>query len=255
MIKAIIIEDEEPARLKIGRMLEQHKDFIKVIGSSDSGAKAITMINEHKPDLLFLDIHLLDMNGFDVLTSINVPCPYVIFTTAYDNYALKAFEVFSVEYLLKPIDQPKFDAAIDKLKALIQKSISSSFTADEITKLSKEYSDQNKKYSLPVHQGQAIILLDLDNISHFEADDKYVFAHCLDGKKYLTQKTLTILEEFLPDNFLRIHRSSIINTQHIRAINKDFKSRYILSMNDAGNSRIQSSIQYKAVIKEVLMLK
>jgi two-component system, LytTR family, response regulator len=182
MIRALIIEDEEPARLKIGRMLDQHKNFINVVGSSDSGAKAIAMINEYKPDLLFLDIHLLDMNGFDVLTSIDVPCPYVIFTTAYDSYSLKAFEVFSVEYLLKPIDQPKFDKAIDKLKALIHKSISSSFTPEEISRLSKNYNEQHKKYSLSVYQGHAIILLDLDNISHFETDDKYVFAHCLDGK-------------------------------------------------------------------------
>ena len=133
MITALIIEDEAPARKQLLRLLSAHSDFISVKGEAKTGHEAIAMIASLKPDLLFLDIHLPDMGGvdvvralpdmnaFDVLTSLEGPSPYIIFTTAYDQYALKAFEVFSVEYLLKPLEESRFHAAIEKLKQLISR--------------------------------------------------------------------------------------------------------------------------------------
>ncbi len=107
MWKALIIDDEPAARRTIARMMEEYKDFLHLSGEADSGTEAIRMINESKPDLLFLDIHLQDMTGFEILQ--NITCqPSIIFTTAYDQYAIKAFEEMAIDYLLKPISEERF---------------------------------------------------------------------------------------------------------------------------------------------------
>ena len=102
MINALIVDDEEPSRHKIRNLLLPHVDFIHTVAEAASGRQAIDLIHQHRPNLVFLDIHLMDMTGFDVLQAITVDSPYIIFTTAYDNYALRAFEVFSVEYRIRP---------------------------------------------------------------------------------------------------------------------------------------------------------
>lgn len=252
MITALIIEDEAPARMQLIRMLTAHSDFITVVGEAASGQEAKTMIDSFKPDLLFLDIHLPDMNAFDVLTSMEGPSPYIIFTTAYDQYALKAFEVFSVEYLLKPMEQVRFDAAIEKLKQLISRKENTHMDVDQLKAMYEQRLNDQLIQTLAVKQGLAITLLDFTNIAYMKAEDKYVFVYHINGKKYLYDKALHQLADQLPTHFLRIHRSYIINTHQIRQITKDLRSRFVFHLKDDGNTRITSSNTFKEEIKRGL---
>jgi len=254
MITALIIEDEAPARKQLQRLLSAHIDFISVKGEAKTGHEAIALIASLKPDLLFLDIHLPDMNAFDVLTSLEGPSPYIIFTTAYDQYALKAFEVFSVEYLLKPLEESRFHAAIEKLKQLISRNQAFHMEVDHLKTMYAQQLHNKKIQALAVKQGQAITLLDFNKIAYMKAEDKYVFVFHLNGKKYLYDKALHVLAEQLPTHFLRVHRSYIINTRHILQIHTDFKSRYVITLNDKAATRIQTSSSYKEEIKRGLGL-
>ena len=254
MIKALIVDDEEPSRHKIRNLLLPHVDFIHTVAEAASGSQAIDLIHQHRPNLVFLDIHLMDMTGFDVLQAITVDSPYIIFTTAYDNYALRAFEVLSVEYLLKPIETDRFNAAITKLKSLLDRTKVLPVDATQLKNLYEESRRVKQDYGLAVKQGSFITLIDYQQISHLQAEDKYVAVNHINGKKYLSDHTLSHLESQLPDIFLRVHRSTIINIRHILQIHTDFKSRYIITLNDKAATRIQTSSSYKEEIKRGLGL-
>lgn len=254
MMTTLIIDDEEPSRHQVRKLLSVHTDFIPVIGEVNCGEDAIHFINQHQPDIIFLDIHLLDMTGFDVLSQIQVKSPYIIFTTAYDNYALQAFEVFSIEYLLKPIEAIRFNAAIEKLKQMLARKELKNIDVQQLHAVYKQSQQKKQEYSLAVKQGSSISLIDYHQISYLQADDKYVAVHHVNGKRFLSDHTLSHLENQLPDYFLRVHRSVIINIQHIKQIHKDFKSRYILTLNDKDESKIQTSASYKEEIRSRLGL-
>lgn len=254
MMTALIIDDEEPSRLQVRKLLSAHSDFIDIIGEAHNGEDAVHFIDQHQPDIIFLDIHLMDMTGFDVIARLQVKSPYIIFTTAYDNYALQAFEVFSIEYLLKPIEAIRFNAAIEKLKQMLARKELKNIDVQQLHAVYKQSQQKKQEYSLSVKQGSNISLIDYHQISYLQADDKYVAVHHVNGKRFLSDLTLSHLEAQLPGYFLRVHRSVIINIQHITQIHKDFKSRYIIIMNDQQGSRIQSSTSYKEEIKLRLVL-
>ncbi|MBK7008406.1 MAG: response regulator [Saprospiraceae bacterium] len=210
MITALIIEDEAPARKQLLRLLSAHSDFISVKGEAKTGHEAIALIASLKPDLLFLDIHLPDMNAFDVLTSLEGPSPYIIFTTAYDQYALKAFEVFSVEYLLKPLEESRFHAAIEKLKQLISRHQAFHMDVDHLKTMYAQQLHDKKIQALAVKQGQAITLIDFSKIAYMKAEDKYVFVYHPQWQKVPVRqspscpgRTIT-----LPTSFVFTDRSS-----------------------------------------------
>ena len=252
MITALIIEDEAPARQQLLRLLSAHSDFISVKGEAKTGHEAIALIASLKPDLLFLDIHLPDMNAFDVLTSLEGPSPYIIFTTAYVQFALIALEVFSVEYLLKPMEQARFDAAIKKLKQLISRNQNTQMDVDQLKAMYEQRLNDQRIQTLAVKQGMAITLLDFTNIAYMKAEDKYVFVYHTNGKKYLYDKALHLLADQLPPHFLRVHRSYIIITHQIRQITKDLRSRFVFHLKDDGNTRITASNSFKEEIKKEL---
>ncbi len=253
MIRAIIIDDEEPARMHIQNLLQIHSS-IDIVSIAKNGEDAILHINEQQPEVIFLDIHMPDHNGFEVLNMITTKLPYVIFTTAYEQYALQAFDTFALDYLVKPIHQERFDKAIEKLLRLYKNT---QLQKEELLQIRNSYklsSESKNIHSLAVQNGSKIVLLELSQISYLQADDKYVNIIAIDGKSYLCDKTLTRLEESLPSNFLRIHRSIIVNTYNIDEIVKYFKGRYILIMKDKNKSRVQSSETYKEEIKKGLSL-
>lgn len=254
MMTALIIDDEEPSRHQVRKLLSVHTDFINIIGEVNCGEDAIYFIHQHQPEIIFLDIHLTDMTGFDVLSQIQVKSPYIIFTTAYDNYALQAFEVLSIEYLLKPIEANRFNTAIEKLKQLLERKVMTNVDLQQLQAIYAQSRQKKQEYSLAVKQGNSISLIDFQQISHLQAEDKYIVVNHINGKKYLNDHTLTHLENQLPDYFLRVHRSVIINIKHIKQIHKDFKSRYVITMNDKEESMIQTSTSHKEDIKKRLGL-
>ena len=234
MWKTIVIDDEQLARQRIKRLLAAY-DEINIIAEAENGAEGLTLINDLKPDLIFLDIEMPILNGFELLSKLTHQ-PKVVFTTAYDQYAIKAFEEGSIDYLLKPIELERLDKTIKKLK---QTNLASNQVP--IDELIKQLQGKKTIKTLTVKLGDKILLIKLTDIVHVQAEDKYVFLHTADGKKHLTDFTLSILEEKLPDEFLRIHRSEIINTDYIKEIRKGFNGALVFILNNADETRVTSS--------------
>lgn len=221
IMKALVIDDEELARKRVLNLLEEVQD-IEILGECSNGKTAITQINQNQPDLIFLDINMKDMNGFEVLQKIEIsPKPIVIFVTAYDNYALKAFDVDAFDFLLKPFKDQRFFKTIDKVLKTSKIEADSNFEKRiiELFNLHKLRSrNENLKFKLPVKQGNKTVLLDPVNIMYITASGYYAEIF-VDNKKYVLRESLNNLCELLDENsFFRIHRSSIVNLNHVKEI-------------------------------------
>lgn len=224
--KTIIIEDEQLARKRLQRLLANYAE-IDIIAEAENGAQGLELINQHQPDLVFLDIEMPILNGFEMLSKLKEKSPKVVFTTAYDQYAIKAFEEGSIDYLLKPIELERLDKTIAKLK---QTNLAKPIIA--IEDLIQQIKGKTTLKTLTVKLGDRILLIKFDDIVHIQAEDKYVFLHTVDGKKHLTDYTLSTLEAKLPEDFLRIHRSDIINNNHINEIRRGFNGSLIFVMSN-----------------------
>lgn len=246
LFKAIVIDDEPAARRLMKNLLEEHADVVKVIDEAGTGREAIRKIEELKPDLIFLDIQMPDLTGFEVLEQLNFK-PNIIFTTAYEQYAIKAFENFSIDYLLKPIKEERLKLSIDKLREFgrLNQTINVSGLQDII----KQLQTPPKATALPIRTGDRITLLRYENIVYLEAEDKYVYIHTVDGQKHLTDQSLAVLSEKLPSEFYRIQKSYIINKDKIKEMHRHFNSRYLFTMDDKAGTRLSSGRTYHDAIK------
>ncbi len=245
--KAIVIDDEPAARRLMKNLLQEYSDVVLVIDEAGNGREAIRKIEELKPDLVFLDIQMPDLTGFEVLEKLQHK-PNVIFTTAYEQYAIKAFENFSIDYLLKPIKEERLEQSISKLKQFgrLNQSINISGLQDII----KQLQAPQKATALPIKTGDRITLLRFEQITYLEAQDKYVFIYTTDGSKHLTDQSLTALVEKLPPQFYRIQKSYIINKDKIKEMHRHFNSRYLFVMDDKAGTRLTSGRTYHDAIKE-----
>ncbi len=220
-MKALVIDDEELARKRVLALLGKVPE-IEVSGECSNGKSAISEINKLNPDLIFLDINMKDMNGFEVLQKIKgTSKPIVIFVTAYDNYALKAFDVDAFDFLLKPFKDERFFRTIDKVLK-ISKSEANSYFEKRIIELFNLYKLKSEKgnnqFKLPVKQGNKTVLLNPENILYIKASGCYseIFT---EDKKYVLRDSLTNLCDLLDSNsFVRVHRSSIVNITHVKEI-------------------------------------
>ncbi|MBK0383763.1 response regulator transcription factor [Pedobacter sp. SD-b] len=232
-ITCIIIDDEELARQRLTRLLTPYK-FIEIIAEASNGKEGLKLVEEMQPDMIFLDIEMPVMNGFEMLSKIKKQ-PKVIFTTAYDQYAIKAFEENSLDYLLKPIEKERLEKSMEKLQETHKPM------ALPLQQLLNELKPKKEIKTLTVKIGDKILLIALDRIVAIEAEDKYVFLHTEDGSKHLTDFTLSGLEEKLPDDFCRIHRGVIINTNFIKEIRKSFNGALVFVMNNKEQIKFTSS--------------
>lgn len=239
----LLIDDEPLARQRLRRLLKEH-DHINIIGEAGNGAEGLKQIEELNPDLIFLDIEMPVYNGFDMLSRLNDP-PKVIFTTAYDQYAVKAFEKESVDYLLKPIEAERLAKAVLRLQ---QRQDAAYVIPVEL--LMKQLNKKKEIKSLTVKIGDRIILVKLQELAFIQAEDKYVFLNTTDGKRHLTDFTLTTLQDKLPEEFVRISRSTIIHSELIREIRKSFNGTLVFIMNDSEGSKLNSSRSYGPALKE-----
>lgn len=235
MWKSIIIDDEQLARQRIKRLLKEY-DEVDIIGEAENGQEGLMIIEQQQPDLIFLDIEMPILNGFEMLAKLKHQ-PKVVFTTAYDQYAIKAFEEGSIDYLLKPIELERLDKTIKKLK---QTNLNAA-PPIAIEDLLRQINGKKTIKTLTVKIGDKILLVKLSDIVHIQAEDKYVFLHTVDGKKHLTDFTLSNLEDKLPEEFLRVHRSDIINTDYIKEIRKGFNGALIFILNNINETRVTSS--------------
>jgi two-component system LytT family response regulator len=246
LFKAIVIDDEPAARRLIKSLLQEHKDVVEVIGEAGNGRDAIAIIEELKPDVIFLDIQMPDLTGFEVIERLEIK-PNIIFTTAYEQYAIKAFETFSIDYLLKPIKEERLEQSIDKLKQFGR--LSKPIDLAGLQEIIRQFQAPQKTIALPIKTGDRINLIRFESISYMEASDKYVFIYTLDGQKHLTDQSLTTLEEKLPAQFYRIQKSYIINKDKIKEMHRHFNSRYLFVMDDKAGNRLTSGRTYHDAIR------
>lgn len=241
LFKAIVIDDEPAARRLMRSLLLEHADTVEVIDEAGNGREAIKKIEELKPDLIFLDIQMPDLTGFEVIEQLTHK-PNIIFTTAYEQYAIKAFDTFSIDYLLKPIKEERLQQSISKLKQFGR--LNQSFDVSGLQEIIRQIQAPQKTTTLPVKTGDRIILLKYENIAYFEAQDKYVFIFTTEGQKHLTDQSLTLLSEKLPPQFYRIQKSFIINKDKIKEMHRHFNGRFLFVMDDKSNTRLTSGRTY-----------
>ncbi len=223
-MKTILIEDEKPAARLLQRKLE--KINIKVAAMLHSVEESIAWFqnNEH-PDLIFLDIQLSDGLSFEIFEKVTIKSA-VIFTTAYDEYALKAFKLNSIDYLLKPIDEDELEIAVTKFKNNLPKQEVINFDFEQIKKMLQNPFEKNYKTRFTIKIGQQLKIITLDEIECFFSENKGTYIHTLDNRNYLIDGTLEVLENELdPKNFFRVSRKFIIPLRTIKEIQVHSNSR------------------------------
>ncbi|SDH47879.1 LytR/AlgR family response regulator transcription factor [Chitinophaga filiformis] len=247
-ITTLLVDDEEMAIHRLKKSLSAYPQ-IKIIGTVGDGPSAVAFINQHRPDLVFLDIQIPAFNGFEVLNQLE-HTPLIVFVTAYEEYAIRAFEKNSLDYLLKPVEDERLALTI---KRISERREGEGNMLEKIRKLISEREVKDVISTIPVKKGDKIQLVHVGDIVFFEAKEKYVSVHTRDEEK-LIEYSLSYLEDRLPPEFLRVHRSFIVNKLNIREIQKYFKGTYILVMNDAKGSKIKSAYSYLDTIKTKLLL-
>lgn len=248
-MKTILIDDEPLAIGRLKRLLGKFEDF-EIVAEAKNGQEGLEKITQLKPDVIFLDIEMPEMTGFEMLAQLDF-MPLVVFATAYDQYAIRAFEENSIDYLLKPIETERLEKTVEKLRKLKSNSGSSSVN-NSLLQLIEQFKPKKDIHSISVKSGEKILFIPLTEISFFEAEDKYVFLNTTDGKQYLTNYTIASLEEKLPENFKRVSRSSIINSLLIKELQKYFSGKYLVIMRDTKTSKIETGSAYGENLKKLM---
>jgi len=218
------VDDEELARGFLREMLGTHPD-IEIVAECPNGFEAVKAIGETRPDLLFLDVQMPKLDGFEVLELID-PGPVVIFVTAYDQYAMRAFDAHAVDYLLKPFSRNRFEVALERARSRLGEHRSG------IGLTAAVRSPGERPQRIVVKDGPRVHVIPIDKLDYAEAQDDYVALHSA-GKSYLKQQPIAALEESLdPARFVRIHRSTIINLERVARIEPYGKESRIAILSD-----------------------
>lgn len=242
-MKAIIIDDEPLARMLVKEYLMQHPN-IEILAEAEDGFDGVKKINDLKPDVIFLDIQMPKLNGFELLELLQ-HYPKVIFTTAFDEYALKAFENNAIDYLLKPFSEDRFNQAITKLQ---NNTISAEEKINHLSSFTPKYEEESSR--IVIKNGSEIQIIPTKDVDFIEAYDDYVKIYI--GEKYqLKKKTLSYYEKVLEDKqFIRIHRSFLLNIAKLTRIESFEKNSYIAIL--SSGMRVPISRTAYPILKEKL---
>ncbi len=249
-IRTLIVDDETLAREKIVTLLADDAG-VEIIGQCGDGLSAIAAIENQAPDLLFLDVQMPELDGFGVLEMIDAErIPAVVFVTAYDQYALRAFEVHALDYLLKPFDRDRFNKALQRAKHQIERERNASTNQQLLALLSDLKVKTKHLERLVIKSGGRVFFLRVDEIDWIEAAANYVRLHV--GKEsHLLRETINGLAAKLdPDKFLRIHRSTIVNIESIKELQPWFHSDYVVILLDG--TQLTSSRGYRDQLDKLL---
>jgi len=229
-MKVLIIEDEKPAARRLNRMLEKQQVVANTMLHSVTEAKHWFLTNEH-PDLIFLDIQLSDGISFEIFEEIEIKSA-VIFTTAYDQYALEAFKLNSIDYLLKPIDEDDLCAAIEKFKSFQPLQETSVISFDDVKRLLLNDNEQTYKSRFTIKVGKHLKMIEVNDIECFYSKDKATYIYTNSGREYLLENSLEQLKEQLnPKEFFRISRKFLIHINAIKDIVYYSNTRLKLQLN------------------------
>ena len=247
-IRVIIVDDETLARQLIRNYLSKYAKF-RIVGEAENGFEGVKMINELKPDLIFLDVQMPKISGIELLDLLDDPLPFIIFSTAFDNYAVEAFEKNAIDYLLKPYNVERFEKAIGKFLAEFMEKPADN-PGEKVKNLIKHTAKNTNK--ILVRHGSKIILIPIDEIVYIMAEDDYVSFHTM-NKKYLKQATLSYFEETLSeDKFVRIHRSYIVNIDFLTQLDLNDRSTYTAVMKNQEKLPVSrsGSVRLKSLLGE-----
>jgi two-component system LytT family response regulator len=240
----IIIDDESPARELIKNFLIPFKQF-EVIGEADNGFEGCRIINTLKPNLVFLDVQMPKLTGIEVLDLLEKPLPFVIFSTAYDQFAVQAFERNAIDYLLKPYNRERFDRSIQKFLDTAEESGSHGVQSLE------DYPPKEESLRrIPVRSGSKIHILKLDEVKYIEAQDDYIKIYSTKGN-FLKQQTMKYMEHHLPEDiFVRIHRSYILNINYLNQL--EIYDRYGYTAITSDKNKLPVSRKGASILKKVI---
>lgn len=248
---AIVVDDEEYARDIVKSLLAQDSS-IELVAECSNGAEAIAQISALKPDIVFLDIQMPEVNGFEVIESTSeIHTPHYIFTTAYDSFALKAFEVNAIDYLLKPFDDERFFNALKKAKHKAESPISAAMKKSLMALID---SDKEAKQSylkrISVRTGGRIHFINVEDIDWIEADNQYVKIHT-GARLQVHRQSLSELESLLdPAHFIRIHRSTIVNVDRITSLEPHFRGDFVISLQN--NTKLKLAKSRKEALRDLM---
>jgi two-component system LytT family response regulator len=255
-VRAVIVDDEPLARELLQGMLDAFPE-VHVVGQAGDGAAAVEVVRREAPDLLFLDVQMPERDGFDVLRELgeDVP-PAIIFVTAYDRYALRAFDVSALDYLLKPFDEERLERSVRRAVAELRAgrpAFAEGQVMDLLARLERLERLENKERfpeRLVISQGERTFLQPVRDIVWIEADGKYMNVH-VGEKKYTMRSTMLQLEEQLdPDVFLRISRGAIINVDRIREVQPWFNGEYVAVMSNG--AQVTTTRSYRPALAKVI---
>jgi two-component system LytT family response regulator len=248
-IRALVVDDEPIARERVLSLLQQEED-VEVVAECGDGPQAVSAIQHHTPDLVFLDVQMPGLDAFGVINAIGAErMPTVIFITAYDEYALRAFEVHALDYLLKPVDEGRFGAALEHAKKRARAHRQGDVDA-RIAQLLAERASSRSRFLVPV-RGK-VIVVDAEQIDWIEAADYYVSLHVTSPEgaaSHLLRETMDELESQLdPRMFVRVHRSAIVNIDRVREIHPLFRGDCTLIL--AGGAQVKLSRSRRKLFEE-----
>lgn len=243
LLRVLIVDDESLARTMVHKMLLDQPG-IEVVGECENGLEAISAIRTYRPDIVFLDVQMPEIDGFAVLKAIEPEhLPHIIFVTAYDRYAVRAFEVYALDYILKPFDRERFEQALERARLQISSNKSTDLNERVLALLSKDKARPQYLERLIIKAEGRIFFLKTGEIEWIEAEGNYVTLH-VGKKKYLFHEAISALETQLdPKEFQRIQRSAIVNIDFIRELEPWFRGDYRIILHDG--TELKLSHRYK----------
>ncbi len=237
-IRVLVVDDEKLARDRLAGFLAGADD-VTLVGQASDGVEALEMIEAEHPDLVFLDVQMPGMDGFEVLKTLRAPAPHIVFATAYDDYAIRAFEVGAVDYLLKPFARARVEDAVSRVRA----RLTGERAGPDLESLVARLEERRKIHvsQVPVYSGKRILIMPVADVLWFGVEYRLVYAHTSE-RAFMTNYTLRELEGRLdPELFFRAHKSSLVNLRHVKEIVPWFGGRYKLVMRDPAASEVALS--------------
>ena len=231
-LRVVIVDDEELARDRIHALLAG-RDDVTIVGECADGASAVETIDRERPDLVFLDVQMPGMDGFDVLQHIDsARVPAVVFVTAHDGHAIRAFDIHALDFLLKPFDQPRFETALTRARQQIEQRRGAPVDPQLASLIEELRSERTHPQRLVIKSGGRVHFLRTDEVDWVEASGNYVKIHT-NGDAHLLRESMKNMEQRLdPRTFVRIHRSSIVNIDRIKELEPWFHGEYVVIMRD-----------------------